>query len=63
MAECEEDDELETNLDRRPKVKTEKGKKKKLVENYLHESDDDILDFTEATTNRKILSKISFLPF
>lgn len=58
MAECEEDDELETNSDRRPKVKIEKGKKKKLIENYLHESDDDILDFTEATTNRKILSKI-----
>lgn len=58
MAECEEDDELESNSDRRPKVKTEKGKKKKFVENYLHESDDDILDFTEATTNRKILSKI-----
>lgn len=31
-----------------------------MVENYLHESEDDILDFTEATTNKKILSEIQF---
>lgn len=57
MAECEEDDEIETNSNKKPKAKLEKGKKKKIVENYLHESEDDILDFTEATTNRNILSK------
>lgn len=60
MAECDEDDQLETNLDRKPKAKLEKGRKKNMVENYLHESEDDILDFTEATTNRKILSMILF---
>lgn len=57
MAECEEDDEIETNSNKKPKAKLEKGKKKKMVENYLHESEDDILDFTEATMNRNILSK------
>lgn len=60
MAECE-DDELEINLDKKPKAKLEKGRKKKLVENYLHESEDDILDFTAATTSRNILSKNQFL--
>lgn len=61
MAECEEDDELETNLNQKPsKAKIEKGRKKKSADNYLHESEDDILDFTEATSNRKILSKFRF---
>ncbi|XP_008183768.1 RRP12-like protein isoform X2 [Acyrthosiphon pisum] len=55
LAECEEDDELETNLNQIPKAKQEKGRKKKSADNYLHESEDDILDFTEATSNRKIL--------
>ncbi|XP_050436764.1 RRP12-like protein [Adelges cooleyi] len=55
LAECEEDDDLlETNNDRKQKRK-DTGKKKKMAENYLHESEDDILDFTEATTNRNIL--------
>jgi len=57
LAECEEDDELETNFNQIPKAKQEKGRKKKSADNYLHESEDDILDFTEATSNRKILSK------
>lgn len=39
----------------------EKRKKKNSTENYLHESEDDILDFTEATTNRNILSKNGFI--
>ncbi|XP_022172679.1 RRP12-like protein isoform X2 [Myzus persicae] len=55
LAECEEDDELETNLKQNQKPKQEKGRKKKSTDNYLHESEDDILDFTEATSNRKIL--------
>ncbi|XP_060843061.1 RRP12-like protein [Rhopalosiphum padi] len=55
LAECEEDEELETNLNQKPKVKLERGRKKKSAENYLHESEDDILDFTEANSNRKIL--------
>jgi len=58
LHECDNDDQLETNLDKNPKVKLEKRRKKNMVENYLHESEDDILDFTEATTNRKILSMI-----
>lgn len=60
MAECEEDDELETNLKQNPKTKQEKGRKKKSADNYLRESEDDILDFTEATSNRKILCKLKF---
>lgn len=59
MAECEEDDELEINLPK-TKTKVDKKKKGKSVENYLHESEDDILDFTEATTNKKILCKTFF---
>lgn len=58
LAECEDDDELENNLVNKPKTKQEKGRKKKTVENYLHESEDDILDFTEASINRKVLSKM-----
>lgn len=61
LAECEDDDELENNLVKKPKAKLEKGRKKKTVENYLHESEDDILDFTEASINRKVLSKILIL--
>lgn len=63
MAECEEDDDLETNLNlkQNPKTKQEKGRKKKSADNYLHESEDDILDFTEATSNRKILCKLKFV--
>lgn len=57
MAECDEDDEIETNIDKKPKTKLERGRKKKSVENYLQEDEDDILDFTEATSNRKILCK------
>lgn len=60
LAECDEDDEIETNLDKKPKTKLERGRKKKSVENYLHEDEDDILDFTEATSNRKILCKNLF---
>jgi len=60
LAECEEDDELETNLKQNPKTKQEKGRKKKSADNYLRESEDDILDFTEATSNRKILCKLKF---
>jgi len=60
LAECEEDDELETNFKQNPKIKQEKGRKKKSADNYLHESEDDILDFTEATSNRKILRKLKF---
>lgn len=59
LAECEEDDELETNVNQKPKAKLERGRKKKSAENYLHESEDDILDFTEANSNRKILSKFN----
>lgn len=59
LAECDEDDHLETNLDKKPKAKLENRWKK--VENYLHESEDDILDFTEANANSKILSMIYFL--
>jgi len=61
LAECEEDDELETNVNQKPKAKLERGRKKKSAENYLHESEDDILDFTEANSNRKILSKFNLL--
>jgi len=60
LAECEEDDELETNSNQIPRAKQEKGRKKKFADNYLHESEDDILDFTEATSNRKILSEFNF---
>ena len=60
MAECEEDDKLETDFNQKSKTKQEKGRKKKSVNNYLHECEDDILDFTEATSNRKILSKFKF---
>jgi len=60
LAECEADDELETNTNQKPQARLEKGRKKKSAENYLHESEDDILDFTEATSNRKILSKFKF---
>jgi hypothetical protein len=56
LAECD-DDELEINLDKKPKAKLEKGRRKKLVENYLHESEDDIIDFTAPTTCKNILSK------
>lgn len=59
MAECEEDDELDTNFNQNPKAKQEKQRKKKSTDNYLQESEDDILDFTEATSNRKILCKFN----
>lgn len=52
---------METNVDKKPKTKLERGRKKKSIENYLHESEDEILDFTEATSNRNILSNIYFI--
>ncbi|VVC28769.1 Hypothetical protein CINCED_3A003974 [Cinara cedri] len=56
LAECEEDDNtLEPNSNRKHQTNQEKGRKQKLVKNYLHESEDDILDFTESSTNRNIL--------